>query len=268
MDKNTPMKPFMADEQCTVFNGDSLAIMRSLPSESFDAIVTDPPYSSGGLFSSARAKSTSEKYVLTGTQKQYPEFFGDNRDQRSFLIWSSIWLSEAFRLTKPGGYLLVFSDWRQLPSTTDAVQVGGWIWKGIVVWDKTEGTRPSRGWFRSQAEYVVGATRGPIPGEQHRKVKCCLPGVFRENVRPAEKRHMTGKPVALMKNLLKVLPPKSVILDPFAGSGTTLVAAQALGHKSTGIELSKDYCSVILDRLGAKANHGATFDEIHYAGRN
>lgn len=61
---------------------------------------------------------------------------------------------------------------------------------------------------------------------------------------------MTGKPVALMEHLMTVLPAQSKILDPFAGSGSTLAAAQNLGHAATGIELSPEYYRIACNRLG------------------
>lgn len=245
--------PYWTSDTVTLYHTEALAFLRSLSAESVDAIITDPPYSSGGFSRADRSKKPSEKYVHGASKRQYPEFEGDNRDQRSFLAWATMWLSECQRVTKPGGLLLCFTDWRQLPIMTDAIQCGGWVWRGIVPWDKTEASRPSRGWFRSQCEYVLTASRGSIGKEQDRKVSACLPGIFREHVRPAEKLHMTGKPVALMKKLLEVLPPDSLVLDPFAGSGTTLLAARDLKHRAIGVEMSPDYCEIICKRLAPPA---------------
>lgn len=244
------MVPFWTCDYCSVYQGDSLAILRELPTASVDAVVTDPPYSSGGLMRSDRGVETSAKYTITGTERQHPEFFGDNRDQRSFSFWCSLWLAECWRITKPGGTLLCFTDWRQLPSMTDAIQAGGWVWRGIAVWDKTEGVRPQRGFFRAQAEYIITASHGGMGKEQDREVGVCLPGVFRENVRAAEKQHITGKPVPLMQRLLEIVPPNGVVLDPFAGSGTTLLAAKNLNLRGIGVEMSVEYCEVIKQRLG------------------
>lgn len=244
-----PLAPFWQCEQTTLYKGDSLSILRALPTASVDVVVTDPPYSSGGFTRADRSEGTTAKYTITGTERKFPEFFGDNRDQRSFVLWCSLWLAECFRVTKPGGYLLCFTDWRQLPCVTDAVQAGGWIWRGIAVWDKTEGTRPQMGWFRAQAEYVITASHGPMGKEQDRPVRVCLPGVFRENVKSAEKEHTTAKPLALMQRLLEVVPPGGVVLDPFAGSGTTLLAAKNLGMRAIGCEMSEEYCEVIQKRL-------------------
>lgn len=235
----TLSEPWLLAGRVTLYCGDSLNVLRSLPNASVDAVVTDPPYSSGGLTRSDRANvAASAKYVVAGTDIQRPEFFGDNRDQRSFGFWCSLWLAEAWRVTKPGGYLMCFTDWRQLPMLSDAIQAGGWVWRGIVAWDKTESAKPQRGWFRHQCEYILTGSHGQMGKEQEREVSVCAPGVFRKAVNAAEKHHITGKPVEVMQSLLQVLPPGAVILDPFAGSGTTLIAARNLGLKSIGIEMS------------------------------
>ena len=144
---------------CTLRLGESLDVLRGLPDCSFDAIVTDPPYSSGGMTAASRSKSTGIKYVQKGTKLKRPDFDGDQRDQRSWLHWCSLWMGEAYRVARPGAYFLTFTDWRQLAQATDALQCGGWIFRGIVPWDKTEGSRaPHTGYFRYQCEYVVWGT--------------------------------------------------------------------------------------------------------------
>ena len=53
-----------------------------------------------------------------------PDFTGDDRDQRAYGYWCALWLAECLRVTKPGGACLMFTDWRQLPATRDAIQAG------------------------------------------------------------------------------------------------------------------------------------------------
>ena len=67
--------------------------------------------------------------------------------------------------------------------------------------------------------------------------------------------HLTGKPVPLMRHLMTVLPPGSRVLDPFMGSGTTLVAARDLGHVAHGIDLSPDNVRIAADLLLAGVSH-------------
>ena len=135
-----------------IYQGDCLALLPGIPDLSMDMVLTDPPYSSGGLVSSSRARPTGEKYIVTGTKMVRPDFLGDNRDQRSFLIWCTLWMAQCYRVLKDGGLILCFSDWRQLPTITDAIQVAGFIWRGVFVWDKTEAARPDKGRFRHQCE--------------------------------------------------------------------------------------------------------------------
>lgn len=80
-------------------------------------------------------------------------FSGDNRDQRSWCFWMTQWLALCQVRVKPGGYVMIFTDGRQLPMLTDAFQAGGFIWRGVIPWDKTESARaPHTGYFRHQCE--------------------------------------------------------------------------------------------------------------------
>ena len=230
----------------TMLHGDCMSLMMTMPEASYDAVITDPPYASGGLSTTARAQDPRVKYQQSGTRKYYPTFSNDTRDQRTHLMWSVRWMEQALRLTRPGGWLMVFTDWRQLPLTSDALQIAGWTWRGIIPWDKTESCRPQMGLYRNQAEYVLTATHGGYD----KSIKLCPPGVVREPIRPKDKLHLTGKPVPLMEHLMTILPSGSRLLDPFAGSGTTLVAARNKGHTAVGIELSSDYHRIATDRLG------------------
>jgi len=233
----------------TIHHGDALDVLRGLPACSVDAVVTDPPYSSGGAMRGDRMNATSLKYVQTGTQIVRPEFTGDNRDQRGFAFWCALWLGECLRIAKPGAPICLFTDWRQLPTTTDALQAGGWIWRGIVPWNKTEGTRPTMGRFRAQCEYVVFGSNGamPVTGEVAESVGV-LPGFFECSVKQDDKHHITGKPVEVMREIVRICSPGGTVLDPFAGSGTTLVAALMEGRHAIGCEMVAEYVEIARNR--------------------
>lgn len=243
------------DAPWTLVHGEALRTLDRLPTGCAAAMITDPPYSSGGFTRGDRMASTTNKYVQTATQLERPDFAGDNRDQRGYLHWCSIWMAEALRVVEPGGSLLVFTDWRQLPTTTDAVQAGGWIWRGIVPWDKGEGTRPRRGGFRAQCEYVVWASAGALRVDHEEY----LPGWLWATIKAEERLHITGKPVALMRELVKVAPPGSLIVDPFAGGGTTGVAAIEQGRRFLGIELTAEYAELAANRLASAAAQPTLF---------
>ena len=240
----------MSDQpSVTLHLGDCLSILRTLPDASVDAVVTDPPYSSGGQYRSDRAKPTDRKYTQTEYEGRRPDFFGDNMDQRAWLAWCNLWLSECVRVTKPGGRILMFSDWRQFPAASDALQLAGWTWRGVVVWDKTEGTRaPHRGRFKHQCEFILWGSNGPmVIGDAAHFGH--LPGCFRLPVLQSDKHHQTGKPTPLMGQLLKCVEPNGTVLDPFMGSGTTGVAAVQKDLSFIGVEKSPAYHAIAQRRI-------------------
>ncbi len=229
-----------------LYNGDALAILRELPDASVDAVLTDPPYSSGGLHAGARRIDPAQKYQQTGTKRTYPPMLGDLKDQRSFIMWATLWLSECWRLAKPGAPIMVFSDWRQLPAMTDAVQAAGFEWRGIVVWHKPS-SRPMLGSFKRDTEFVVHAVKAPAQPFTRR----CFPGVFAHRVNPAAKVHLTSKPVALLVDLLAIAAESCVVLDPFMGGGTTAMACLETGRRFVGVELSREYYELAGERIKA-----------------
>lgn len=267
-------------ERVELFHGEALATLLGIDAETFDAVVTDPPYSSGGFTRGDRAgQSVAAKYVQTGSERWAgTDFAGDNRDQRGWFHWCALWLSECLRVTKPGGYLLMFTDWRQLPQATDAVQAGGWVWRGVLSWDKGPSARAAAPhYFRHQCEYVVWATRGACPGfpDWPPPGKGCYPGSYSIPVTQADKHHPTGKPTDLLRDLVRIVPPDGRILDPFAGSGTTGDAAEAEGRRATLIETTAEFCEVIRRRMrgerlsvrqGKAAGGASLFDQIDQQG--
>lgn len=238
------MKPYYEDSLVRIYHADALFVIPEL--EEFDALLTDPPYSSGGAYRGDRMASTVAKYVSTDCRTLRPEFSGDNRDQRSYCTWVALWMAAALRRAKPGAMCALFTDWRQLPVTTDAVQAGGWVWRGIGAWDKTEGSRPRLGGLRAQAEYVVWGSAGPMDADRN---PVALPGVFRTVSQAADKQHIAQKPLAVMRWLVQLAPPGGLVLDPFLGSGTTLVAAKHSGRKAIGIEIEESNCEMAANRL-------------------
>jgi site-specific DNA-methyltransferase (adenine-specific) len=240
------MKPHYASKRATLFRGDALAVLRVLPDDSVDAVITDPPYRSGGMLRGDRTDSARSKYVQTDSASgnALPDFTGDNRDQRAYGYWCALWLSECLRITSPGGACVLFTDWRQLPTTTDALQAGGWVWRGIVPWHKPAG-RNTPGRFANNCEYIVWGTAGPRSGDGYET----LGGFFQAHP-PRDREHITQKPVDVLRALVRICPDGGTVLDPFCGSGTTGVAALIEGRRFLGSELTPQYAEIAARRLG------------------
>lgn len=122
-------------EGWSLYHAEAYAWLREQPSDSIDALITDPPYSSGGFMRADRNATPAAKYRDNAAKSVLPDFYGDNRDQRSFLVWCSLWLAEAHRVLREGAPVCLFTDWRQLPITTDALQCGGFVGVLPGTWD-------------------------------------------------------------------------------------------------------------------------------------
>lgn len=230
--------------------GEAYDWLLNAPADHADAIITDPPYSSGGFVRSDRTASTRTKYVRSDVTHELADFDGDNRDQRGFLAWCTLWMTEAGRILKPGSPIGVFTDWRQLPVTTDAIQAGGFVWRGVGVWSKGDASRPQMGRFRSDAEFLVWGSRGPMRSGEDVGV---LPGTWTASpVAHGERVHITQKPVEVMEQVVRIAPPGGLVLDLFAGSGSTGVACLRKGRRFVGVERSEVNFRLAVDRLRAE----------------
>ncbi len=241
---------------CAVQCWDALEALRACPTSVFDAVIADPPYSSGGTTATARKRPTVRKYVQSELRARREDFEGDARDQRSWQQWSERWMGEALRVVRKGGSMLVFTDWRQLSACVDAVQVAGWTLRGVIPWDKGEGgARPVEGGFRTgQCEFIVWATHGGRGGA----AGVFLPGCFRVAVeRGDEKLHICQKPVRLCELIAQVAPPGGRILDPFCGSGSVLVGATREGRRAIGLERLASNVATSNARLAKLGDPGA-----------
>lgn len=153
----------------------------------------------------------------------------------------------------PGAPIVAFSDWRQLPTMTDAIQAGGWVWRNLGTWWKP-GCRMQKGRFSSSAEYVVYGSNGPVTdGMASPQNVCSYPSV-------SDKVHVAEKPLGVMRWAMGVVPAGSLVLDPFMGSGVTLIAAKLEGCRAIGIECNEEYCERATNRI-RNQSQGLAFPE-------
>lgn len=206
------MKPYFQDHWCTLYLGDCREVLPTLGS--VDAVITDPPY--GIRHSSSYGASWQDTQIAGDSDTSL-------RD-------------EVLAMTDVPA--AAFGTWKTQP----IVNV-----RGCLVWDKGPAFgmgdlsfpwKPSwemiyirgKGWQGSRDE---GVRRGQVVVSWESKGRC----------------HPHEKPVWLLSYLIKKLPEANCILDPFAGSGTTLIAAKLMGRKAIGIEIEERYCEIAAKRL-------------------
>lgn len=251
------IKPVYESNGIVLFHGDASELLPQFAAQGLkvDAIATDPPYCSGGTMREATGKTPAQKYVLNGVALERPCFGGDQMDQRAFGLFTQQWMRQCLRLAKRRCYLSAFIDKRNAITLSDAMQLAGWRFTDLLPWDKTlGGSRPQKGWFRSQCEFALIGSIGSLGTEQLRTGKC-HDGFMSCNRQPADKAaHMHAKPVAVMEWLLGPAceQPKATVLDPFCGSGSTLIAARRLGLRAVGIEREAANIAITIQRLTAE----------------
>ena len=217
--------PYYDEGGVTIYLGDCTKIV---PTISADVLVADPPY--GMAYRSNRhgapssVKSAGGAYgkdwgVVAGDSKPFdPKFMLDLA--LPSVIWVANWFSS------------------KLPDS------GGWL-----VWDKKRGGTVSKDLDASDSELAWTNLRRTI------KTFSYLWDGFRREGEIHQHFHPTQKPLALMRWVIEMCPPGTV-LDPYMGCGTTLVAAKALGRKAIGVEIEERYCEVAVQRLAQETLWG------------
>lgn len=233
------------DDSVTLLHGDGLVAARDLEDASIDAVVTDPPYCSGGVSEASRTASPGQGRRRESVTR-FGWFTGDNMTTAG-LAWALHALGfEASRFLRPTGSLLIFMDWRMVPTLVPAIEAGGLRYQNLIVWDK--GSLGLGTGFRATHEMVAHFTNGePAYYDRSRG------NVLRHSRVGADRVHQTEKPVALLGDLVAVVaPPGGLVFDPFAGSGTTGVAAARLGRRALLVEREAANCEAAMTRLSQR----------------
>lgn len=234
------MTPYYERDGIVIYHGDCLEVLESMENDSVGVVFTDPPYSSGAR-NSAALRSRKSMRREEGTYGQSEWIGGDNLTAHGFSMLVRLFGVETLRVTARDGHLFSFMDWRQLPVLQGALEAAGWSSRALLVWDKVHFGMGNG--FRQQAEFVLHASKGT--GDNF--LRHDLGTVFRALRQPDDIGHPTVKPVGLVQQCLSAVP--GVVLDPFMGSGTTLLAAAGIGRQAIGIENEERYCELAAKRL-------------------
>jgi site-specific DNA-methyltransferase (adenine-specific) len=232
------MRPYYDDGTCVIYHGDCLDVLADMETP-VDAVVTDPPYASGTRLEAQ--KSSSGAMLRAGRFADRPIEL-DQMTTTGF-VWLLRSVAMGVRSLLPeGGSFLSFIDWRQWPNLVAALETCNYRVQGMVVWDK--GHFGLGNGFRSQHELICHASKG-TPNVYDKGT-----GNVQRFARQEPDDHPSPKPEGLMGRLIKVVTEADgVVLDPFMGSGTTLVAAKHMSRRAIGIEAEEPYCEIAAKRL-------------------
>lgn len=237
------IQPYYQDEFVTLYLGDMWQVMSEMPDRSVDAVITDPPYCSGSISEAGRTRSKGQG-LRSETIRRLSWFTGDNMGTAGLAWLLRSMAVESCRVAKESASLLAFCDWRMISTLQPSIESSGLRFQNLVVWDKEQlglGTG-----FRAQHELVMHFTYGSP--EYYDKG---ISNVIRcKRVPRDDREHQTQKPKELIGKLIRVTcPVDGVVLDPFAGSGTTGIAAWIEKRRCILIERDVDYCELIVRRI-------------------
>lgn len=208
-----------------VATADALTALASLPEGLAHAVLTDPPYCSGGATEAARQQSAG----MTKGGAAAGWFRGDTMTTWGLLALLRQVALDARRVLVPGGSLAVFCDWRMVPGLAPALESAGYRWRSTLVWDKLSQGQGNVA-IRNRHETILWLT---APGPMVRGPRTIGTVVPAKRVPPAKRRHPTEKPRDLLAPLIEALVPEGgAVVDPFAGSGAVGETAAALGRSA------------------------------------
>lgn len=241
-------KPYYDHAGITIWHGDARIILPHL--DVVDHVITDPPYEKEAHDPGRRLNGRSAELAISSVREidAAPlSFEAMTPELRSFVS------NEFSRLS--AGWVIAFCQVEAVTLWRDSLVAGGSKYRRAMAWVKPDsapqlsGDRPAQG-YESIIAAWAGTGRSIWNGGGKR-------GVFIHGKHDSGyghggtvNAHQTRKPVALMKQLVNLFTcPDQLILDAFMGSGTTLVAAKALGRRAIGIELEERYCELAANRL-------------------
>ena len=224
-----------------IASDDAVRWLRTLPAQCADAIITDPPFCSGG-FQEASQRSTASSF---SNQEGLSWFSGDQSGTLGIMHLMREVAVEAHRVIRPAGTLTVFTDWRMASFFAAGVESAGWRWRQMIVWDKGH-AGPGTG-FRNQFEVACHFDRCDSKYQYH------VGNLFRvKRVKNHERIHPTEKPAELLAQIIRVVcPPGGMVIDPFAGSGSLLEAAHRCGVSAWVCDRDPVYAAAIERRAKA-----------------
>jgi site-specific DNA-methyltransferase (adenine-specific) len=226
--------PIVTDKY-TLYLGDCLEYMKTMPDKSVDAVITDPPYGIG--YSSSRTTNT------VGDKRVTDCSFGDD-------IYNPVWLPEIGKKLTENSLVYVFTRWDVAHIFREDAERGGLICIQRLIWDKCHWGMGDLRYYGSQTEDVLVFRKGaPLLNCNKRRgniwsypSKAAFPeGVF---------NHPAQKPLGVIREWTEHSTGiDKVVFDPFMGSGTTGVACMQLGRRFVGCEIDPGYFEIARKRI-------------------
>lgn len=252
------MTPYYSHGGIEIYHGNCLDVMPSLTIGCFDLAVTSPPYNlgntSGGGFPGKRQPFTKPggrgKWAAAAKCGALAHGYGehdDNMPHAEYVAWQKRVLTETWQLIKPTGAVF----YNHKPRIFDGLCVTPLEYipdlplRQIVIWRRAGGINFSPAFYLPTHEWIVILAK---PDFRLRSKGVSGAGDVWEIPQESNTAHPAPFPIDLPLRAIETTGARD-ILDPFAGSGTTLVAAKRLNRRAVGIEINERFCEMAARRL-------------------
>jgi site-specific DNA-methyltransferase (adenine-specific) len=255
-----------------IYLGDCIKVMKSFSSNTIDMVFADPPFNIGLKYDN----------------------YKDNKSYEEYYQWSNNWISETYRILKPTGSIYIAIGDEFASEINIILKRTGYNFRNWIIWYYTFGqsqrkkfnrahthifyfTKDKENFFFNPEEIRIPSARqliyndkrahpnGKIPDDVWEFSRVC--GTFRERVGD----HPCQMPESLLERIIKASSKEDdIVLDPFAGTGTTAAVAKRLKRKYITIEHSQKYYNVVSKRLNGEIEEISrkSFDKINYVNNN
>lgn len=230
----------------SVYEADALAFLRGMPDESADVVVTSPPYNMRTLHNGAHPRSRSSRWNCSQLLTEGFEQHDDAMPHAEYVQWQRDVLTELVRLIPADGAIFYNHKYRiqggLLVGHDDIMK--GFPVRQIIIWDRMSSPNQNDSFFMPTYEvvYLICKPKFRVVPSRPR-----LSDVWR--IKPeAKSDHPAPFPYELARRCI-ISTTAKIVLDPFAGSGTTLVAARDLGRQYIGCDNAPSYVEMARARL-------------------
>ena len=251
-----PRKRFFPDDFTDkLINGDCLHIMKEMPDECLDLVVTSPPYnlknSTGNGMKDGRGGKWKNAALVNGYSHH-----DDNMPHNEYAKWQRDCLTEMLRLLKPNGAIFYNHKWRVQDGLLQDRQdiVAGFPVRQIIIWKRKGGINFNPGYFLPTYEVIYLIAKP----EFKLAPKANAYGDIWEFTQEMNNPHPAPFPVDLISRIISSTCT-NIVLDPFMGSGTTAIAALMNSRHYIGIEISPEYNTLAKNRI---KNYLKQYDEL------
>ena len=230
-----------------ITEGDCVEVMKEMPAGSIDCMVTDPPY--GIDWAGEKSIQRNRERAKGGSGTRAHEAIAN--DKEFDLVWQLAWMKAAYRVLKDGAHIYVFCSEHYVGEFRSAIVEAGFSLKRMLIWNKKHhGIADLIGGYLPMTELILFAHKPAPRGEERALERARQTNVIEvAGIRKME-FHPTEKPTGVLRPLiLNSTKEGETVLDPFAGSGSTGVAAKEEHREPVLIELNPKYVKVIEGRL-------------------